>query len=45
MFVELLPLLKQRRLLITAVGIDDKVKVNVIPTRLKEGEDEALRTP
>jgi hypothetical protein len=46
MFVELMPLLKQRRLLITVARIDERLKVNVIPAKAKEGEeDEALTTP
>ena len=45
MFVELMPLLNQRTLLITVARIDEKVKVNVIPAKAKEGEDEALTTP
>jgi PRTRC genetic system protein E len=45
LFVELMPLLKQRTLLITVARIDEKLKVNVIPARTKEGEDEALTTP
>ena len=45
MFVELMPLLKQRTLLITVARIDEKLKVNVIPAKAKEGEDEALTTP
>lgn len=45
MFIELMPLLKQRTLLITVARIDEKLKVNVIPTKAKEGEDEALTTP
>jgi PRTRC genetic system protein E len=44
-FVELMPLLKQRTLLITVARIDEKLKVNVIPVKAKEGEDEALTTP
>jgi len=44
-FVELMPLLKERTLLITVARIDEKLKVNVIPARAKEGEDEALTTP
>ena len=40
MFVELMPLLKQRTLLITVARIDEKLKVNVIPVKAKEGEDE-----
>ena len=45
MFIELMPLLKQRTLLITVARIDEKMKVNVIPAKAKEGEDEALTTP
>lgn len=45
MFVELMPLLKERTLLITVARVDAKLKVNVIPTKVKEGEDEALTTP
>ena len=43
MFVEL-SLLKERILLITVARIDEKVKVNVIPARVKEAEDQALTT-
>jgi PRTRC genetic system protein E len=45
MFVELTPLLKERTLLITVARVDQKVKVNVIPAKVKEGEDHALTTP
>jgi PRTRC genetic system protein E len=45
MFVELMPLLKERTLLITVARVDERVKVNVIPAKLKEGEDHALTTP
>jgi PRTRC genetic system protein E len=45
MFVELMPMLKQRTLLITVARVDEKLKVNVIPAKVKEGEDHALTTP
>ena len=45
MFVELMPLLKERTLLITVARVDQKVKVNVIPARVKEGEDHLSRLP
>ena len=45
MFVELMPLLKERTLLITVARVDERVKVNVIPAKVKEGEDHALTTP
>jgi PRTRC genetic system protein E len=44
-FVELMPLLKVRTLLLTIARVEDKVKVNVIPAKAKEGEDQALTTP
>ena len=44
MFVELMPLLKQRTLLITVARIDENLKINVIPTKAKEGEDDVLTT-
>jgi PRTRC genetic system protein E len=44
-FVELMPLLKQRSLLITVARIDEKLRVNVIPAKVKDGEDQALTTP
>ena len=45
MFVELMPLLKERTLLITVARVDATLKVNIIPTRVKESEDGALTTP
>ncbi len=45
MFVELMPLLKERTLLITVARLDEKLKVNMIPARVKESEDQALTTP
>ena len=45
MFVELMPLLKERTLLITVARVDERVKVNVIPAKVKEGEEHALTTP
>jgi PRTRC genetic system protein E len=45
MFLELMPLLKRRTLLITVAYIDDKLKINVIPAKAKEREEEALTTP
>jgi PRTRC genetic system protein E len=45
MFVELMPMLKQRTLLITVARVDEKLKLNVIPAKVKEGEEQALTTP
>jgi PRTRC genetic system protein E len=44
-FVELMPLLKDRTLLLTIARVGEKVKVNVIPAKAKEGKDQALTTP
>jgi len=44
-FVELVPLLKDRTLLVTIAGIEGKLKVNLIPAKVKEGEEQALTTP
>jgi len=44
-FVELVPLLKDRTVLITVASVDGKLKVNVIPAKAKEGEESALTTP
>jgi PRTRC genetic system protein E len=44
-FVELMPLLKERTLLITVARIEQKLKVNVIPTKARDGEDQVLTTP
>jgi PRTRC genetic system protein E len=44
-FVELVPLLKLRTLLITVAIVNEKLKVNVIPAKTKEGEDQALTSP
>ena len=45
MFVELIPLLKERTLLITVARVDGRLKINVIPAKVKEGDDQALTTP
>jgi PRTRC genetic system protein E len=48
MFVELLPILRNRPLMLTLALVGDKaIQVNVIPKRLKEGDsgDNALTTP
>jgi len=46
MFVELMPLLASRTVLITVAKVDDKtLRVNVIPTQAKADEDPALSTP
>ncbi len=46
MFVELMPLLAGRTLLITVAKVDDKtIRVNVIPTQAKADDNPALTTP
>jgi PRTRC genetic system protein E len=44
-FVEVMPLLKDRTLLLTIARVGQKVRVNVIPAKAKEGEDQALTIP
>ena len=46
MFQQLIPLLRQRSVLLTVTSLeDDQIRVNVIPKKLKEGENSALTTP
>jgi PRTRC genetic system protein E len=46
MFQQLVPLLRQRSVLLTMTLIeDDQVRVNVMPKKLAEGENTALTTP
>src|ERR1700758_2850104 len=46
MFKELAPFLRQRAVLLTVTHIeDDQIRVNVIPQKLKDGENAALTTP
>lgn len=46
MFNELMPMLRERTVLITVAKLEQNIiRVNVIPTKAKEGEDPALTTP
>jgi PRTRC genetic system protein E len=46
MFKELAPYLRQRAVLLTLTHIEeDQIRVNVIPQKLKDGENAALTTP
>jgi PRTRC genetic system protein E len=46
MFQQLVPLLRQRSVLLTVTSLeDDQIRVNVIPKKLKESENNALTTP
>ena len=46
MFQQLVPFLRQRSVLLTVTSLeDDQIRVNIIPKKLKEGENSALTTP
>jgi len=46
MFKELAPYLRQRAVLLTVTHLDeDQIRVNVIPQKIKDGENSALTTP
>jgi PRTRC genetic system protein E len=46
MFKELVPILRQRAVLMTVTFIDeDQIRVNVVPKKLKDSENNALTTP
>jgi PRTRC genetic system protein E len=46
MFKELAPFLRQRAVLVTITHLEeDQIRVNVIPQKIKEGENTALTTP
>ena len=46
MFVELMPLLAGRTVMIAVARVDDRtLRVNVIPTKKNEDENQALTTP
>ena len=46
MFKELAPYLRHRAIMLTVTHLgEDQIRVNVIPKKLKEGENEALTTP
>jgi PRTRC genetic system protein E len=46
MFQQLVPILRQRSVLLTVTSLqDDQIRVNIIPKKLKEGENSALTTP
>jgi PRTRC genetic system protein E len=46
MFRELAPLLRQRAVLLTLTHLEDEqIRVNVIPQKIKDGENAALTTP
>jgi PRTRC genetic system protein E len=46
MFKELAPVLRQRAVLVTITHLEeDQIRVNVIPQKIKDGENTALTTP
>lgn len=46
MFKELAPYMRQRAVLLTVTHIeDDQIRVNIIPQKIKDGENAALTTP
>ena len=46
MFKELVPYLRHRAIMLTVTHLgEDQIRVNVIPKKLKDGENEALTTP
>jgi PRTRC genetic system protein E len=46
MFQQLVPLLRQRSVLLTVTSLEeDQIRVNVLPKKLADGENSALTTP
>ena len=46
MFKELVPILRSRAVVMTATALDDdQIRVNVVPKKLKDGDNDALTTP
>ena len=46
MFKELVPILRNRAVLMTATALDDdQIRVNVVPKKMKDGDNDALTTP
>ena len=46
MFKELVPILRSRAVLMTATALDDdQIRVNVVPKKMKDGDNDALTTP
>jgi PRTRC genetic system protein E len=46
MFKELLPVLRDRAVLLTVTLVDaDQIRVNIVPKNLKDGDNDALTTP
>ncbi len=46
MFKELVPILRSRAVVMTATALDDdQIRVNIVPKKMKDGDNDALTTP
>ena len=46
MFKELVPILRQRAVLLTVTFLEgDQIRVNIVPKKIKDGDNDALTTP
>ena len=46
MFKELVPVLRDRAVLLTVTLVDEgQIRVNIVPKKLKDGDNDALTTP
>ena len=46
MFKELLPVLRDRAVLLTVTLVDtDQIRVNIVPKKIKDGDNDAFTTP
>jgi PRTRC genetic system protein E len=46
MFKELVPILRNRAVLMTATALDDdQIRVNIVPKKMKDGDHDAFTTP
>jgi PRTRC genetic system protein E len=46
MFKELVPVLRDRAVLLTVTLVEaDQIRVNIVPKKLKDGDNDALTTP
>ena len=46
MFKELVPVLRDRAVFLTVTLLDDdEIRVNIVPKKLKDGDNDALTTP
>ena len=46
MFKELVPILRNRAVLMTVTALDDdQIRVNIVPKKMKDGDNDALTTP